>query len=125
MNLDRVALEGSGARVVVFNLDAESEAQIDHVYDVLDAGDYEVVFNEDDVSSNLSGWDQARWARNLAAKILRKPEIAVPPRPLGAESVPTPVQKSVAVRARRRAARSKRSPSRLGRLWPGSRRRCR
>ncbi len=36
-DVDRVALEGSGARVVVFNLDAESEAQIDHVYDVLDA----------------------------------------------------------------------------------------
>ncbi len=44
----------------------------------------------------FSGWDQARWARNLAAKILRKPEIAVPPRPLGAESVPTPLQKLAA-----------------------------
>ena len=72
-DLDRVALEGSGARIVVFNLDPESEAQIDHVYDVLDDGDYEVVFNDADASAQLSGWDQARWARNLAAKILHRP----------------------------------------------------
>jgi chemosensory pili system protein ChpB (putative protein-glutamate methylesterase) len=52
------------------------------------------VFNDAQVSSNLSGWDHARWARNLAAKILRRPEISTPPRPPGAESVPTPVQKS-------------------------------
>ena len=93
-NLSREALEGSGARIVVFNLDPESEAQIDHVYDVLDAGNYEVVFNDADVSAQLSGWDQARWARHLAAKILHKPEIATPARPLWAESVPEPGQKS-------------------------------
>jgi len=93
-NLSREALEGSGARIVVFNLDPESEAQIDHVYDVLDAGDYEVVFNDADVSAQLSGWDQARWARHLAAKILHKPEIATPARPLWAESVPEPGQRS-------------------------------
>lgn len=92
--VDRDALEGSGARVVIVNLDADSDTYIDALYDVLDAGDYEVVFNDAQVSSNLQGWDQARWARNLAAKILRKPEIAEPPRPPGAEPVPTPVQKS-------------------------------
>ncbi|MDR3389169.1 MAG: chemotaxis protein CheB [Rudaea sp.] len=93
-DIDRDALEGSGARVVIVNLDADSDAHIDHVYDMLDEGDYQVVFNDAQVSSNLSGWDHARWARNLAAKILSRPEIATPPRPLGAESVPTPVQKS-------------------------------
>jgi two-component system chemotaxis response regulator CheB/chemosensory pili system protein ChpB (putative protein-glutamate methylesterase) len=95
-SLDRAALEGSGARIVVFNLDPESEGEIDHVYDVLDAGDYEVVFNDADVSAQLSGWDQARWARNLAAKILHKPEIATPPRPAWAESVPAPGAKRAA-----------------------------
>jgi hypothetical protein len=30
-DLDRDALEGCGARIVVFNLDSESDAQIDHV----------------------------------------------------------------------------------------------
>ena len=93
-DIDRDKLEGSGARVVIVNLDADSDSYIDQLYDVLDAGDYEVVFNDASVSSNLQGWDHARWARNLAAKILNKPEAATPPRPPGAEAVPTPVQKS-------------------------------
>jgi two-component system chemotaxis response regulator CheB/chemosensory pili system protein ChpB (putative protein-glutamate methylesterase) len=90
--IDRDKLEGSGARVVIVNLDADSDAYIDQLYDVLDAGDYEVVFNDAQVSANLQGWDQARWARNLAAKLLHKPEISEPPRPPGAEPVPTPAQ---------------------------------
>lgn len=89
-NLDRVALAGSGARIVVFNLDPESEAQIDQVYEVLDQGGYEVVFNDADASARLSGSDHARWARHLAAKILHKPEMVEPPRPAWAESVPLP-----------------------------------
>jgi chemosensory pili system protein ChpB (putative protein-glutamate methylesterase) len=93
-DIDRDALESSGARVVIVNLDADSDAHIDRVYDLLDEGDYQIVFNDAQVSSNLSGWDHARWARNLAAKILSRPEISTPPRPPGAESVPTPVQKS-------------------------------
>jgi len=93
-SVDRDALENSGARVVIVNLDAESDNYIDALYDLLDAGDYEVVFNDAQVSSNLQGWDQARWVRHLGSKILRKPEIIEPPRPPGAQAVPTPVQKS-------------------------------
>ncbi|HEY7871300.1 MAG TPA: chemotaxis protein CheB [Rudaea sp.] len=93
-SVDRDALENSGARVVIVNLDADSDNYIDALYDVLDAGDYEVVFNDAQVSSNLQGWDQARWVRHLGSKILRKPENVEPPRPPGAEPVPTPVQKS-------------------------------
>lgn len=92
--IDRDALEGSGARVVVVNLGADSDDTFDQLYDVLDAGDYHVVFNDAQVSEQLSGWDHARWARNLAAKILSQPEISEPPRPAGAEAVPTPVQTS-------------------------------
>jgi two-component system chemotaxis response regulator CheB/chemosensory pili system protein ChpB (putative protein-glutamate methylesterase) len=91
-NIDRDKLEGSGARVVIVNLDANSDDYIDQLYDVLDAGDYEVVFNDAQVSANLQGWDQARWARNLAAKLLHDPAAAEPPRPPGAEPVPTPAQ---------------------------------
>jgi len=94
-SIDRDKLESSGARVVIVNLDADSDAYIDSLYDVLDAGDYEVVFNDAQVSSNLQGWDHARWARNLAAKLLHKPEIAEPPRPPGSVPVPTPMQKLV------------------------------
>lgn len=96
-DIDRDKLEGSGARVVIINLDPDNEAHIEHVYDLLDEGDYQVVFNEAQVSANLSGWDHARWARNLAAKVLKQPGIAEPPRPPGAEAVPTPVQKSASI----------------------------
>ncbi|HST28852.1 MAG TPA: chemotaxis protein CheB [Rudaea sp.] len=93
-SVDRDALENSGARVVIVNLDADSDNYVDALFDVLDAGDYEVVFNDAQVSSNLQGWDQARWVRHLGSKILRKPENVEPPRPPGAQAVPTPVQKS-------------------------------
>jgi two-component system chemotaxis response regulator CheB/chemosensory pili system protein ChpB (putative protein-glutamate methylesterase) len=93
-NIDRDALENSGARTVVVNLGSDSEDYIDQLYDVLDAGDYNVVFNEANVTEALQGWDHARWARNLASKILSRPEMATPPRPPGAQAVPTPVQTS-------------------------------
>ncbi|MEP6882512.1 MAG: chemotaxis protein CheB [Dokdonella sp.] len=92
-DFDRDALEKSGARVVVVNLDSETEAHLDDVYALLDDDRYNVVFNEAQVSSQLSGWEQARWARHLVAKILGA-ENADPPRPEGAEPVPQPVTKS-------------------------------
>ncbi len=92
-DFDRDALEKSGARVVVVNLDSETEAHLDDVYALLDDDRYNVVFNEAQVSSQLSGWEQARWARHLVAKILGT-ENADPPRPEGAEPVPQPVAKS-------------------------------
>ena len=69
-HLDPGALEESGARVVIVNLDPEVEAHLDEVYGLLENDRYSVVFNDAQLSSGLSGWDQARWARHLAAKIL-------------------------------------------------------
>ena len=91
--LDRDALEKSGARVVVVNLDSEVEAHLDEVYSLLGDDRYNVIFNEAQVSSQLSGWEQARWARHLAAKILGA-ENADPPRPEGAEPVPKPAPRA-------------------------------
>lgn len=85
--LDREQLEKSGARVVVVNLDNDVEDHLDEVYSLLDDERYNVIFDEAQVSSRLSGWEQARWARHLAAKILGT-EDADPPRPEGAEPVP-------------------------------------
>jgi chemosensory pili system protein ChpB (putative protein-glutamate methylesterase) len=87
--LDRDALERSHANVVVVNLDGQNDPGLDGVYDLLDDARYRVVFNESEVSSNLSGWDHARWVRHLAAKVLGSD--IDPPRPAGAEPVPTPV----------------------------------
>jgi two-component system chemotaxis response regulator CheB/chemosensory pili system protein ChpB (putative protein-glutamate methylesterase) len=89
-HLDLVALENSGARVVVVNLDPEVEAHLDEVHGLLEDERYSVVFNDAQASSALSGWDQARWARHLAAKILGDFDID-PPRPEGAEAVPEPL----------------------------------
>ncbi|HUD42480.1 MAG TPA: chemotaxis protein CheB [Dokdonella sp.] len=88
--IDRVSLEQSGARVVVVNLDSELDGDLDQVYDLLGDGPYRVLINEGHVSSRLSGWDQARWMRHLAAKILDTPAETDPPRPADAEPVPAP-----------------------------------
>lgn len=84
---DRTALERSEANVVVVNLDAHSDADLDGVYELLDDARYRVVFNDDEVSVGLTGWDQARWMRHLAAKIIGDANID-PPRPADAKSVP-------------------------------------
>lgn len=89
--LDVQALEQSGARVVVVNLDADVEAHLDDVYALLSDDRYNVIFNEAQVSAQLSGWEQARWARHLAAKILGTSD-ADPPRPKDAEAVPVRAQ---------------------------------
>jgi two-component system chemotaxis response regulator CheB/chemosensory pili system protein ChpB (putative protein-glutamate methylesterase) len=97
-HLDPGALQQSGARVVIVNLDPEVEAHLDEVYGLLEDDRYSVVFNDAQVSSGLSGWDQARWARHLAAKILGDVDID-PPRPEGAEAIPTPVPVAAEARA--------------------------
>ena len=93
--MDRDALEGSGAHVVIVNLDPEIESHLEEVYDLLDDERYNVVFNDAQVSSALSGWEQARWSRHLAAKIMGRADAVDPPRPVGAEAPPSPVQKIV------------------------------
>lgn len=86
--LDRAALERSHANVVVINLDAQNGPQLDDLGGLLADARYRVVFNEAEVSSSLSGWDQARWARHLAAKVLGEADTD-PPRPADAEAVPS------------------------------------
>jgi two-component system chemotaxis response regulator CheB/chemosensory pili system protein ChpB (putative protein-glutamate methylesterase) len=95
-SLDLAALESSGARVVIVNLDPEVEEHLDGVYGLLDDDRYSVVFNDAQASSSLSGWDQARWARHLASKILGDADID-PPRPEGAEAVPARTPAAVSV----------------------------
>jgi two-component system chemotaxis response regulator CheB/chemosensory pili system protein ChpB (putative protein-glutamate methylesterase) len=88
-DLDRVALERSHANVVVVNLDSQGDPQLDDLTGLLTDTRYRVVFNDAEVSSTLSGWDQARWARHLAAKVLGQADID-PPRPADAQAVPSP-----------------------------------
>lgn len=87
-DLDRAQLKSSGARIVVINL-GDNEDALDDLEDLLDSSDYEIIVNDSAVSAQLRGSDQARWVRHLAAKILRRPEIVLPPRPAGAVAPPT------------------------------------
>jgi len=92
-DVERSHLEASGARVVVVNLDATSDDHIDAIDDILEDDRYNIVFNDAQVTSGLSGWEQARWARHLIAKISGIQNID-PPRPEGAEPIPTPTIES-------------------------------
>lgn len=92
--IDRAALEASGARVVVINLDPDLDTALDDAYALLDDDRYNVIFNEAQVSSRLAGWDHARWARHLLAKITGATSID-PPRPPGASAIPVPSPASV------------------------------
>lgn len=88
---DRAALDASGARIVVINLDEDSDDALEQFDTLLTDDALHVVFNDAQVSSRLQGSDQARWARHLAAKILGKGELN-PPRPPGAIAVPVRVR---------------------------------
>ena len=76
---DPITLASSGANVVI--VDLTPDAEIDAIYDLLDDQRYRVIFNEAAVTSRLSGWEHARWARHLSAKILDLPGVIDPPRP--------------------------------------------
>lgn len=77
----------SGAQTVLVNLASGVEDDIDHLESLFDDPSVNVVFNEAEVSSQLEGWDLARWARHLAAKVMGH-ERTIPPPPPGAELLP-------------------------------------
>lgn len=94
--LSRDVIHGSGAQVVVVNLDEEAADDLDRLYDVLDGDQPRVVFNDAQASRGLDGWDRARWARHLAVKVLAEGDID-PPRPADALAVETPVVRGAAM----------------------------
>lgn len=80
-------LSGRAPQVLIVNLEPGVEDDLDALQDLFDTPDTAVVFNEGEVSSQLTGWDLARWARHLAAKVLGGRE-TLPPAPSGAERLP-------------------------------------
>ena len=86
-------IRASNLDVFVVNLDPELEDHLEQVTDLLDQIRRPVIFNDGAASSGLGGWDQARWARHLAAKI--KGELdSNPPRPENAPSIPMPQKRA-------------------------------
>ena len=89
-SLSRDLLMESGAEVVVVNLDDEDDDALDRLYDVIDGDTPRVVFNDGQASRALDGWDRARWARHLAAKVMASADVD-PPRPLTAAGLVVPM----------------------------------
>ncbi|MGN6327543.1 MAG: chemotaxis protein CheB [Rhodanobacter sp.] len=87
--LSRDLLMESGAEVVVVNLDDDDDDALDRLYDVIDGDTPRVVFNDGQASRALEGWDRARWARHLAAKVMASADVD-PPRPPTAASLVVP-----------------------------------
>lgn len=79
-------LVGSSADVVVVDLDDPSDDDLDRLYDTVEGGHPRLVFNDADVSRTLEGWDRARWARHLAAKLVGVSPLD-PPRPEDARAI--------------------------------------
>lgn len=86
---DPAAVRASGAQVVLLNLDAEGGDGLDRLDPLLLDPGVRVIFNEAETTATLSGWDLARWARHLAAKVLGHDQ-TIPPPPDGAEPLPSP-----------------------------------
>ncbi|MGQ0800526.1 MAG: chemotaxis protein CheB [Pseudomarimonas sp.] len=81
------AVSAKQPAVVLLNLDAEGEDALDSLEALLLDPSMRVVFNEAETTAALSGWDLARWARHLAAKVLGH-DRTIPPPPAGAEYLP-------------------------------------
>ncbi len=76
----------AGADVVVVNLEPDAETQLDRIYDAVDTGSCKIIFDDAEISRKLTGWDRARWARHLAAKLVGGTDVD-PPRPADARGV--------------------------------------
>lgn len=64
------ALASAGATTVLVSVEPAVEAALDRLDDELLAPALNVMYDEAETTSKLQGWDLARWARHLAAKLV-------------------------------------------------------
>lgn len=84
-------LQELDADVLVINLDDAAADALDGLYAMVDGERPRLVFNDAAASAALVGWDRARWARHLAAKVLQSGDVDPPrPRPLQAQDAEGP-----------------------------------
>lgn len=86
--LDPEQMRAARPDVILVSVDDRTnDASLDRWQSLFDAPGTTVVFDDADVTSHLSGWDLARWARHLAAKVLGRPDVLPPVQP-DAERLP-------------------------------------
>ncbi len=87
--LDGSAILEASVDAIVVNLDPELEELLDEVTEALDDAAQPVIYNDPAASSDLSGWDRARWLRHLSAKLKGRSDVT-PPAPAGSHAIPSP-----------------------------------
>ncbi|KFN49254.1 hypothetical protein P873_11435 [Arenimonas composti TR7-09 = DSM 18010] len=82
--LDPGAVAGGQPGIVVVSLEPAIEEALERFDELLHADAIEVIYDDAEVTRQLDGWDLARWARHLAAKLTGATEV-LPPAPEGQE----------------------------------------
>ena len=86
--LDPVQMREQQPDVWLVSMDESTDAaRLERWQPLFDDPDATVVFDDADVTRRLSGWDLARWARHLAAKVLGREDV-LPPVSSDAERLP-------------------------------------
>lgn len=78
--LDPKELDAADPDVVVVVLDPASEDALDRFENLLVDPSIEVIFEEAELAVTREGWDAARWARHLSAKLHRHDDVLPPGR---------------------------------------------
>ncbi|MGJ7902986.1 chemotaxis protein CheB [Lysobacter sp. 1R34A] len=84
--LEPDALDAADPDVVVVVLDPATEDALDRFENLLVDPSIEVIFEEAELTVSREGWDEARWARHLSAKLHRHDDVLPP----GREPEPEP-----------------------------------
>lgn len=76
-------------QVLLIGLEPAIEDALDRFEALVDDAAVEVVFDDVEVTGELSGWERARWIRHLLAKLRRHDDV-LPPPPEGAQALAVP-----------------------------------
>ncbi len=84
--LDPGTVAGEKPNVVLVSLEPAVEESLERFDELLAAPGIEVMYDDAEVTRSLDGWDLARWARHLAAKLVGSD--LLPPAPSDANHLP-------------------------------------